>query len=100
MNILKIIKNYIVDTFQSGSQHSKETEKWSGLLDCLDELKLWMASSFLRLNESKSEVLIFGPSKLANQLSLDLSPLASNVNTQVRNLAVIFDSEMKCCGKG
>ncbi len=54
-----------------------------------------MASSFLQLNESKSEVVIFGPPKLAKQLSVHLGPLATNINTQVRNLVVIFDSELK-----
>jgi len=60
------------------------------LLDCLDEIKWWMASNFLQLNESKFKVLILGPPKSVNQIALDLGPLASNVNTQVRNLGVIF----------
>lgn len=72
-----------------------DISKWSALLDCLNEIKLWMASNFLQLNESKFEVLILGPPKSGNQIALDLGPLASNVNTQVRNLGVIFDSEMK-----
>jgi len=55
-----------------------------------------MASNFLQLNESKFKVLILGPPKSVNQIALDLGPLASNVNTQVRNLGVIFfDSELK-----
>lgn len=39
--------------------------------------------------------MVFGPLKLAKQLPLDLGPLTSNVNTQVKNLDVIFDSELK-----
>jgi len=57
--------------------------------ECLNEMR------FLQLNESKSEVLIFGPPKLAKQLTLHLDPLAIKVNTQARNLSVIFDSELK-----
>jgi len=77
-----------------------DISKWSALLDCLNEIKLWMASNFLQLNESKFEVLMvllkdLGPPESVNQIALDLGPLASNVNTQVRNLGVIFDSEMK-----
>ncbi len=67
----------------------------STLLECLDEIRAWMASSFLQLNESKSEVVIFGPIKLTNQLSVHLGPLANHINTQVRNLGVTFDSELK-----
>ncbi len=67
----------------------------STLLECLDEISAWMASSFLQFNESKSKVVIFGPPKLAKQLSVHLGTLANNINTQVRNLGVTFDSELK-----
>ncbi len=50
---------------------------------------------FLQLNESKSDVVIFGPPKLAKLLSIHPGPLVTNINTQVRNLGVIFDSELK-----
>lgn len=39
--------------------------------------------------------MIFGPLKLAKQLSIHPDPLATNVNTHTRNLGVIFDSELK-----
>ncbi len=35
------------------------------------------------------------PPKLAKQFSVHLGPLANNINTQVRNLGVTFDSELK-----
>lgn len=60
------------------------------MFECLDGMV-----GFLQLNESKSEVLIFGPAKLAKQLSVHLGPLATNVNTEARNLGVIFDSRLK-----
>lgn len=72
-----------------------DDSKLTYLIDCLDEIKVWMATIFLQLNESESEVVIFGPSKLAKKLALHLGPLATNVNTQARNLGVIFDSELK-----
>lgn len=68
-----------------------DDSKLTYLIDCLDEIKVWMATSFLQLNESKSEVVIFGPLKLAKKLALHLCPLATNVNTQARNLGVIID---------
>lgn len=38
------------------------------LFECLDEIRAWLAASFLQLNESKAEVVIFGPPKLDKQL--------------------------------
>jgi len=31
-------------------------------MDCLDDVKLWLASDFLTLNDSKTEVIVFAPS--------------------------------------
>ena len=34
------------------------------LMNCLEEIKGWMAQNYLQLNESKSEVVLFGPPEL------------------------------------
>lgn len=72
-----------------------EDSKPTSLLDCLEEVKVWISSNFLQLNECKSEVVIFSPSKVAEKLTVHLGPLATNVSKQVRDLGVIFDSELK-----
>lgn len=44
-------------------------------------------------------MVIFGSPKYKKKqknLPIHLGPLATNVNTQARNLGVIFDSELKC----
>lgn len=86
---------YADDTQLYFPLNSIDKSNGSALFKCLDEIKQWMADSFLQLNESKYEVVVFGPPKLAKQLSEELGTLVSNVKTQVRNLGVIFDAELK-----
>jgi len=31
------------------------------LFDCFSDIKEWMSANFLHLNESKTEVIVFGP---------------------------------------
>jgi hypothetical protein len=73
----------------------EDKARGSSLLNCLDEIKQWMADNFLQLNESKFEVMVFGPPKRAEQISVELGTLGSKVTTHARNLGVIFDAELK-----
>ena len=66
----------------------------SNLLSCLSEIKDWMAQNFLQLNESKTEILIIGPSNSPASFQSELSTLYSNVTHTARNLGVIFDSDL------
>ncbi len=62
-----------------------------------------MGDNFLQLNENKTEVILFGSPHLVNALSSNLWPLQANIRTHVKNLGVVFDSELKfdkqinCC---
>lgn len=63
-------------------------------MNCLDEVKLWLANNFLTLNDSKTEVIVFGPS---DKFEFDISILGnlSFFNTScVRNLGVFLDSRL------
>lgn len=64
------------------------------ILDCLEELKLWLATNFLSLNESKTEFIVFGPTDqcVYDFKSTSLSPYSTSC---VRNLGVLFDSNLK-----
>ncbi len=54
-----------------------------------------MGDNFHQLNENKTEVILFGSPHLVNTLSSSLGPLQANIRTHVKNLGVIFDSELK-----
>ncbi len=63
-------------------------------MDCLKDIKIWMANNFLQLNNEKNEVIIFGPSKIRNSIVSNLDSLTPYVTSHARNLGVIFDSEL------
>ncbi len=45
-------------------------QQWLSALHRFEEIKGWMAHTFLQLNESKSEILILGPSRTSFRVSL------------------------------
>ncbi|KAL0152338.1 hypothetical protein M9458_052061, partial [Cirrhinus mrigala] len=55
---------------------------------CLQEVKDWLKLNFLNLNESKTEIVMFGSSKQTLDLGV---PFSSHVN----NLGVMIDSSFK-----
>ena len=64
------------------------------LLDCLQDIKCWMNNNFLQLNDNKTEVIIFGPSKARPLIEEKLAHLSSFVKPHAKNLGVILDSEL------
>uniref|UniRef100_A0A3Q3ALA8 Reverse transcriptase domain-containing protein n=1 Tax=Kryptolebias marmoratus TaxID=37003 RepID=A0A3Q3ALA8_KRYMA len=74
--------------------HWKHNHQFSlqPLLDCLTEVKAWMASNFLNFNENKTEVILFGSSGNCSTSLADLGSLEQFVKSHVKNLGVIFDS--------
>ena len=53
-----------------------------------------MAENFLQLNQDKTEVLIIDPKAQREKLLLKLQTLSLNPSNQVKNLVVIFYSEL------
>lgn len=62
------------------------------LLQCLGEVKSWMASNSLHFNENKTEVIIFGPSGNPNTSNFNLHSFEPFVKSHAKNLGVILDS--------
>ncbi len=49
----------------------------------------------LHLNESKTEMIVFGPSGASGSSDCDLGDLVFYVKPSVKNLGVIFDSALQ-----
>ena len=64
----------------------------------LDIIGQWMKASFLKLNSSKSQVIIFAPDNLADNIHIDNIKLSDGcvipVSTMVNNLGICFDSRL------
>ena len=65
---------------------------------CLDIISKWMNKHFLKLNPTKSQVIIFHPKSLSNQLVFERLRLSDGsyipISREVHNLGVILDSEL------
>ena len=66
--------------------------------NCVKDIKQWMATNFLKLNEDKTEILVISKtSKLAESVKAKISPVTISdcvveSKDHVRNLGVVFDS--------
>lgn len=63
------------------------------LVECLNDIKAWMALNLLNINESKTEVIVFGPN--GDVPSIDLVSLGPYTKPMVTNLAVKIDRAFK-----
>ena len=66
------------------------------IFNCLKDIKSWMARHFLQLNESKTDIIIFGPPNDVSSLKNALGSLSANCHSEVKNLWVFFDSSLNC----
>ena len=64
------------------------------LLDCLEEVKVWMGSNFRQINNDITEVTIIGPSKSKKPCASNLGILSPYIKPHTRNLGVIVDSNL------
>jgi hypothetical protein len=69
---------------------------------CLAEIRMWMLRHLLKINDSKTELVVFV--NIQQQRFLEESPVLSlelgdstiQASDSVRNLGVVFDSQLKC----
>ena len=64
---------------------------------CIQEIRSWMRQNFLKLNDEKTEFLLFGSRQQLSKVSLPFITIGDSqitTSSQARNLGVIFDSTM------
>ena len=92
---------YADDTqiYLSGSV-DKVHDMMNTLSDCIAEVKLWMSTNKLKLNDDKTDVILFTNEYSCNDTSslpsiLKLDDTSIKISDKVKNLGVIFDRDMR-----
>ena len=99
MNI-PYIKNTCITSLQIyvGVSHTNFSTSITQLQDCLSAVQTWMAENRLKLNPDKTEFTLIGTKqnkeKLSSHLPVDILGNRLNPSTKVKNLGVIFDSDL------
>ncbi len=60
------------------------------LMSCLSDVKAWLSLHFLNFNESKTEIIVFGPSDSRSTLKVNLGDLTSSVKPWVKKFGCHF----------
>jgi len=71
------------------------------LQSCIADIKDWMTSNFLRLNDDKTEMLLIGTKNMMtklSQISLEMGDINIMSVSEVRNLGAMFDSTLNMKG--
>ena len=86
----QILKGFSIEFQYEAIRHS--------LPRCLDLIAVWMKTFFLKLNSSKSQIIIFAPPNLSNQIHIDNVKLSNGdsikISKVVTNLGVKLDSPL------
>ena len=72
-------------------------EAKSKLENCIADIRIWMRTNKLQLNEDKTELLVISPLRQSNKVKLDSIQVGDcpiQVSDVARNLGVVFDKHM------
>ena len=106
-SIYKLVKNCGFNIFGYADDHqvtkvfspAKQLEILTiQILDCFDAIKKWMDHYYLTLNDTKTQIIVFGPSKVLQQVVIHGVRLTSATNIRfvpvVKNLGVQMDNRL------
>ena len=102
-NIFQIIEKYLPQAQGYANNHqvylsfrpfpsTNQTAPVTSIGNCVAELRSWMISNMLMVNDSNTEFLIVGSKQQLDRVNI---PFVHVGEGQVRNLGVIFDSNLK-----
>ena len=83
------------------NDHVSVTSALNNLSSCIDALKIWMQNNMLKLKDDKTEFFVAVPAHLKRNVlpvSLNIGDKSISSSDRVRNLGVIFDSQMSMSG--
>ena len=64
---------------------------------CIDDIRIWMKDNKLKLNDSKTEIIMFGTKqrlKAVGELTVRIGDASVSPTKRVRNLGVLYDSQL------
>ena len=65
---------------------------------CFSKIKLWVSQYYLQMNDSKTNIIVFGSSKILNQVHINGVNLMSGANIRfistVKNLGIYMDAHL------
>uniref|UniRef100_A0A3B3CU78 Reverse transcriptase domain-containing protein n=1 Tax=Oryzias melastigma TaxID=30732 RepID=A0A3B3CU78_ORYME len=64
------------------------------LINCINDIKDWMAANFLKLNKDKTEIMIIGPEADRERARLKCQNFGMDVTSSAKNLGVVFDADL------
>ena len=66
----------------------------NSLVNCISDVNDWLSQNFLKLNQDKTEVLVFGEREARERLAVHLETLSLTCSYKAKNLGVILDSDL------
>jgi len=78
----------------SPGDSGEASETISRLENCIKCVRQWMTSHRLKMNDSKTEILVISRKRLDLDISINVGDTTPEISKSARNIGVVFDSKM------